>query len=683
MKIKVYIESSPSVIGYAMVDFCKSLSEGNVNYFLTSQVELNSSVVEAYAATVIKFDKNNIKDILMPLCHSLLEQSSIVEFHVGISFSKQLYYIFKNKKHHKNNVRLYFYDDGYYSVLTRKKLASLPGVKRFQALQSYAASLRNDLFPNHKKQNESWIEKNGWNPIFDYVWGLVYTAKYYSAEVDKHREAGFQFHQLDVLTADEKRIYCQLFNVSESEYQTLLEKYNDNVPLLFVASANIQVREMLDPLRANGVLHQAQSLIVWGISGSNVPASLAGYPAVVPVNNTIPLVSLKVLGLLPARIIGELSDELYLFPGANIAATFISAVDTKKREKEEVAAQLGMLKPDRHYVLNEIVDNAFPFRIFRCAASMGDVIYALGAIRALRAQFNEKFIFIGNKILKDLVESCPDIDEFWSMDQITDKRHEQLSAANINRKYHILDRWDHILAHRHMTDAFLADFGGEWQNQERLADIRLTQLDTRHVDEFIARHQLDSGNVVLLHPNIGAPNRTWTEQGWNDMAESFLSAGWQVVIIGSDRNIHSYKSMMHIRSLGVINAVNEFSILETIYFMQHAQLLVACDSGPVALAGLTSIAICALYSLIPFGYRLPIRKGIIGWNALGIDVGCARFGQCGALFAKSSEKLTGDNFAIWCPNGQSYSCLRNYSSRQLIQKINEFISSDSYIPNNL
>jgi hypothetical protein len=57
--------------------------------------------------------------------------------------------------------------------------------------------------------------------------------------------------------------------------------------------------------------------------------------------------------------------------------------------------------------------------------------------------------------------------------------------------------------------------------------------------------------------------------------------------------------MMDIDIPEAIDCINQFSMLEMIYLMERCQLLVALRLGPVALAGLTSIAICGLYSIIP------------------------------------------------------------------------------------
>lgn len=165
-----------------------------------------------------------------------------------------------------------------------------------------------------------------------------------------------------------------------------------------------------------------------------------------------------------------------------------------------------------------------------------------------------------------------------------------------------------------------------------------------------------------MHPNIGSPNRTWTEKGWNQLAKYFIAAGWKVIIIGSDNNKYQEKKMMDIDIPEAIDCINQFSMLEMIYLMERCQLLVACDSGPVALAGLTSIAICGLYSIIPARYRLPYRNGKYGWNAMGIDTGC-QYGQCGHLImspqffknklGKEFMPPRGDEFSIWCPNDKN------------------------------
>lgn len=137
---------------------------------------------------------------------------------------------------------------------------------------------------------------------------------------------------------------------------------------------------------------------------------------------------------------------------------------------------------------------------------------------------------------------------------------------------------------------------------------------------------------------------------------------------------------MSITNPHAITAVNAFSIMETIYFMRHCALLIACDSGPVALAGMTSIGIISTYSQIEAKNRLPFRNGAQGWNALGIDVACPAYGPCGRLVSTNPKETTGVSFAEWCPKDKTYECMRGLSGETMVYLINHFLQSDDYIP---
>ncbi|SQB21858.1 Glycosyltransferase family 9 (heptosyltransferase) [Citrobacter koseri] len=78
---------------------------------------------------------------------------------------------------------------------------------------------------------------------------------------------------------------------------------------------------------------------------------------------------------------------------------------------------------------------------------------------------------------------------------------------------------------------------------QRINTFDLVIPESAHsaVDAFWQQHKLENAPVLLMHPNIGHPNRTWPQNNWHELAQMWLQTGWQVVFIGSNNNSEAGK----------------------------------------------------------------------------------------------------------------------------------------------
>lgn len=322
-------------------------------------------------------------------------------------------------------------------------------------------------------------------------------------------------------------------------------------------------------------------------------------------------------------------------------------------------------------------------------ASMGDLVFGLGSIKALWQQQTQPRVLITSKAYHPLALANPYVDEVWDVDSVTTEQYFQLRFAQEQQRYQIWGKWEHFISGLHMTDAFLGTTAQRVSAEDKTVELETHQRDGQTVDDFMAEHQLDGQRVVLLHPNIGAPNRTWPASQWRDIARLMLEDGWQVVIIGSSHNKYAYKQMLALDNPQLVSAVDRFSVFETLELMKRCNLLIATDSGPIALASATDIAICGIYSILPGERRLPYRHGVAGWNALAINLGC-QYSPCADLMLEPAfyqdvlkqpyVRPTGASFADWCPNAEQYGCLKHYSAQQLFADVKRFVASKDFIP---
>lgn len=305
---------------------------------------------------------------------------------------------------------------------------------------------------------------------------------------------------------------------------------------------------------------------------------------------------------------------------------------------------------------------------------MGDVLFAAGGMNALKGKLSGPFVCIIPKIYHSLLSLCPWVDEIWLIDEISKAQSEDIYLARQLGNLHVPSYLKHIIDEKHQIDSFLDFLGYKDISADRKEIVLcLEHLDKTKVDAFLKVNGLSS-KVALIHPNVGVPNRTWPQSSWDELVEHFLQDGWSVVLIGSNNNFYSHKKTVEIENSRVFNAVDKFTIAETTYLMTKASLLIACDSGPVALAAATDIAICALYSVVPGKYRLPYRHGLLGWNSLAVNIPCEH-DHC----ARSYTPDSGETFDAWCPKNKSYSCMKEYTSADYYREIIQFLRSDKFI----
>lgn len=674
MKFHFYIETSPSAFSMQAIDIAEKTNDTSSHIFILRQaLDYKDEFKEKSNVSIINITYANFGDVVNDILHGISQNTPpTVYLHFGTGHAEVIGTVLQKSRHPVNKTHLRIYEDDPLSIITRNTLLALPTAQRRNAISTYAQHLHDNIFT--KKEN--LISTKGWNSVVTYSFGKVYDALYYSYDATKFTEDGISILPLSVAPD----LKATLFNFGEIDKT---RNFVDDNTLLVIFKNDYSVRDcqvnidnIISELVSNPDNNKCNKLLLWGARTGVTPAQNL---QIMHLPNTIPLVFLDRCGVLPKNIAGELCTEMFLMSGHNVILTL---PHMEEMPLEQLTDKFTCFANNKtiNLVDNDAHLSSDNLRIFRCAASMGDVVFALGALTALKAQTTEKFVLIANELFEDMALACPAVDYFWPMNSVTEGKSKLIEKVGMQDKIHIFDKWDHILAPKHMSLAFLDEFGSQWRESDLQPKLDLSHLDTTRVDTFIKEHNLLPGKTVLVHPNIGAPNRTWTEEGWNAVADHMVATGWQVVVIGSDKANSHKRSLMTIDNPQAISAINAFSIMETIYLMHHCALLIACDSGPVALAGMTSIGIISIYSQIEAKNRLPFRNGEQGWNALGIDVACPQYGPCGRLVSTNPKETNGQSFAEWCPKGKTYECMRGLSGQLMVQLINHFIQSDDYVP---
>lgn len=686
--MRIFIDSSKVTFALQMACFINSKdNHNNPAVLLLQQSQVNTAWLRSQGVTVITCQPGRLPAALDQLANIIINRAvESVDIHLSLGQSGKLLIPFLQKTGGKlSGVHLHLYEEGVAELTVWQLFDTLSPVMLEKLLFTYGQTLKAALRPNAKAPHE--IQNF-------YGWHHVLTTTYYRQPNNRSQfPATMRMVSINPLTAAKRDAYLTLFNLQTNMFAQLKAKVEKSSTLLFLASPPL--------FSCTDAIHQARlaetlaiinmsdiTCILLRESKSHYKAGSAlavtGKPVIMlPDCFSMPLLS--ALGILPAHVAGDFSDELLQAPTNSLAFALMPFNADEMRGSVEVIQYHALLSDKQIYYLDDLTDfmkTKPAARIFYCPASMGDMIYVLGCLNAVRSQFTESFTLVAHGLYAELANASPVVDRFWNMNSLSEEHIIEIERAKREGRFYHLGAWEHIVGDDHMTDAFIKAVTGKTLTDNRHAVVDLNVIDGSRVDSFIEKYTLAAADVVLLHANYGAPNRTWSEQAWQQLAGYFLAAGWKVVLIGSDNNKCRAKKAMPVALSGVINAVNTFSVLETVYLMQQCRLLVACDSGPVGLAGLTDIAICALYSMIPARYRLPYRHGKAGWNACGIDLEC-EFGQCGHLimnkdfFTHTLHKPwslpTGEAFAAWCPAKNSYKCLKRFSARQLWPKIQAFL----------
>ncbi|MCT4704605.1 hypothetical protein MUA03_01605 [Enterobacteriaceae bacterium H16N7] len=693
MKFNIFIETSSWAFAAQLMTFSGSDEDSNTqSLLLTKESKINTQGrnnvhVFTYQQQAIAIFIHKIGDFLSR------QPIDAINIFAGISTTQHTVLpLIKRLQRHLPTITLHLFEERA-SVLAYKEFAENSPQAVHSALLRYADEIKNELV----RQSST---PPSWGICMHYAWAKVVKTHFYVRHATL--PAGLLTTRLHSLDEDKRVAWLSLFGLTPSLYENLKNFLANNAVLLTTTPYSslttelhyAAVEQTLEGIKnefcgqANLLTHSAENSFIARLH-------MRGWNVITLPQKIIADVLLW-CGVTPSLLISDIAEEA-LFKPANAKALILTSapeedthVLTNAAQEQNLITTLSPTREVEHYRQQQPKTK----RIYICTASMGDTIFALGAINHVRKENpNEETILISRGIYRELIEASSAVDAFWEFDKLTPEMLFDLELVKREGKLHVLATWEQILAPAHMTDAFISGTGKSIAiNTHKQAPVTITSWQEEKVETFFSKHNLTNNKIVLIHANVGSKNRTWFKDSWLELAKNFIHDGWQVIFIGSDKNNYGNKSTMEIMLPGAVDGRNCFSLLETVALMQRCDLLVATDSGPVALAGLCNIAICALYTIIPAKNRLPWRHGELGWNASGIDVGC-HYGQCGHLIGSESffkntlhkkyKSPTGTDFDVWCPNKQTYTCLRKYSARSFWNEITAFLASERYRPTNV
>ncbi|MFP2504063.1 glycosyltransferase family 9 protein [Buttiauxella gaviniae] len=730
MKIKLYFSQTFFTLEQQLLDFFSSKKNNDFSIFISSHSDqLDIPFLKSHQALVLPYTetlechkkistglleiigRNNIKQVVIhfpvsPLGISLLGMEMI-----------------RHLSQENNNLELHVWDSNIEDVINRQGLTNIN--------RDAIKVLRDELNVFMSNLNVPFILRAD-NKLLFYICHYLFDTTYHLVRSDllgQIKNKGFYNALIKTTTEidaecikeSDKKIQLMLIKtlgISHDVYKKI-EQYNSDESMM-VTYSDTNYREhqwrhrglgkyskqficcFLKLLVKNNEFINHNRIIVHNLKadGSIVDEDIAVVKqSSVQLEDECSLFILHALGAIPGKVSGYPDIYLLAFPTTFVDFLILHEnMDYASTQKyHHLLVQAGY--PDKFIYTNEadtLLEKSGKLDVLvTMEASLGDCMFALGAMKALRKVVTNKIIFMTHRRYTELARRNPYIAEVVALEDQVEHALMIYRQTELSLSAYFCSH-QHTVGPFHLIDACLKSIGIKPSPEQLDMEVVISANEGKVVDDFLTRHQLANNNIVLLHANIGDPNRTWSAENWNALAEKFINSGWRVIAIGNTNNKYVETQVHTFNNPAVINAVDKFSILESIYLMRKCQLLVATDSGPVALAGASDIAIVSIYSIVPGYKRIAYRHGSLGWNALCIDLKC-RYGHCMqlAINADFCNKVLNTSVQIrrlnnWCPLGDTqglqvrYSCVKNYPAEKLFEKITGFLSSDKYTrqPNN-
>lgn len=678
--LNIYIWGNEQHNIYHLIDYAKNDNDNTVSLFFLRKPPAEL----ANRKNVYTFDfSDRITPAWIDGIYNISRKinATSVRIHSAIEYSANINYPLVKKIHQDvpcgMQLSLFLYEASFNDIAYRQQLNNLLG-----------KGLRYLDFAEKLKQ-KTVDDNSNWHAIYNYLFNYIVDTHYFFNRLylnaDKSLFSASHYHYADHLNAyADEILLAQLTSLSGVKNNTiaLIKKICEQKKTLFFIDDGADFplgEEDKDTVLLQGVLEQGfEFVFLINYTGSIDSKS---YPTVnfIRLPDAITPELLTIAGVSPDVIYGLCSLSIFSCDSEKVKKVYFHE---HKKNSENIRLSHFLRS---HYsksipflfideTQKRLEKNYTEKHIFYIGESMGDALFAIGSMNALRRELSGAFILLAPKIYHELLVLCPYVDTVWDRDNLDKTMKEDIYISTILGKYHQPCSGAHIFASQHQIDSILDCYNKKnISNARKEIVLSLDDIDKKKVDGFIESNNLTS-KVVLIHPNEGVPNRTWPKASWEALIELFLNDGWSVVLIGANNNFYTHKKTVEIGSSRVFNAIDKFTMGETVYLMSRSSLLVACDSGPVALAAATDIAICGLYSVVPGKYRLPYRHGILGWNALAINLSC-QYVHC----AKYYPLDTRGTFDAWCPNNNTYSCIEKYKVNDFYREINRFLDSKKFI----
>lgn len=195
----------------------------------------------------------------------------------------------------------------------------------------------------------------------------------------------------------------------------------------------------------------------------------------------------------------------------------------------------------------------------------------------------------------------------------------------------------------------------EIKNWKILPEIKTDFSSVKKIDDYLK--QFKNKKLAAIAPGSVWNTKIYPEEYYCEIIKFLLSREFEIVLIGGKSDKKICERILNRFSEGVISAVDNFSIVESIELLRNCELLICNDSAPTHMAMAADIPVITIYcSTIPaFGFY-PYNK-----RSLFVSYDELKCKPCG---------IHGHNK---CPV-KTFDCGNKLLPEKIIEKIQDIIS---------
>ena len=285
--------------------------------------------------------------------------------------------------------------------------------------------------------------------------------------------------------------------------------------------------------------------------------------------------------------------------------------------------------------------------------SIGDVALTLPLAGILKAKYPDaKIIFLGNIYTKPIIKCSTSVDEVWEWAEIQkmEDQHQLkwLVSQNIDVFIHVFPRRELArlakkakIKHRIGTSHRLYHFltcNHKPNFTRKNSDLHEAQLNTKLLTPFAiykdySISQLSGlanfSNIPTVHENFKLVLNTnkknlifhsksqgsaleWGVDKFIDLAKSLNQNDYTIFFTGTEKESEFFRDKLPKQS-NIIDLSGKMSLDQLIAFISESDLLLACSTGPLHIAGLLNIKTIGLFTPqrpLHFGRWQPLGKHV-------------------------------------------------------------------------
>ena len=285
--------------------------------------------------------------------------------------------------------------------------------------------------------------------------------------------------------------------------------------------------------------------------------------------------------------------------------------------------------------------------------SIGDVALTLPLAGILKEKYPDaSIIFLGNTYTKPIIKCCTSVDEVWEWAEIQKMEDQQqlewLVSQNIDVFIHVFPRRElarlakkakikyrigtshrlyHFLTCNHkpnftrkssdlheaqLNTKLLTPFGiNQSYSLKELSSLanftNLTQLP----EKFNTLLKSDKKNLIFHSKSQGSALE-WGVDKFIDLAKSLNQNQYTIFFTGTETESEFFRDKLP-QQKNIIDLSGKMNLDELIAFISKSDLLVACSTGPLHIAGLSNIRTIGLFTPkkpLHFGRWQPLGKNV-------------------------------------------------------------------------